>query len=101
MAAQIATLGEHLLAEVALVRPCHRVLPEVVPQVAALAEDRLAMLILAPEVKFDTLCFLIENLDRLVPFSWDSCEIFYIRISLTCHNPLLLFGYVAFVKFAL
>ena len=37
--AQITTLCEHLLAEVALVRAGHRVLAEMVSQVTTLAED--------------------------------------------------------------
>ena len=86
MAAQIAALGEHLLAEVTLVRPRHRVLPEVVPQVAALSEDRLTILVLASEVKLDTLGLLIEHFNRLVPVRRDAREVFDVGICLARHN---------------
>lgn len=75
MATQVATLSEVLFADITLVWSLHGVLPEVVSQVAALAEDGLTPLILAPEIQFGTLCVPVVDLDCLVPLLRDPLEL--------------------------
>ena len=67
MAAEVAALSERLVALGALERPHPGVLPEVVPQIAALLEDAVAAFVLALEEQFDTLCLRITHLNRFVP----------------------------------
>ena len=75
VATKVATLGEELPADVALIRSLHRVLPEMVAKIAALAEDRLAALILASEVQFSTFGLPVVDLDRLMPLFGDALEL--------------------------
>ena len=74
VATQVSALREVLLADIALVGPRGRVLAEVVPQVAALAEDGLAAFELAAEEQLGTLRLLAVDLDRLVPLVRDPTE---------------------------
>lgn len=67
MPPKVATLGELLLANVALEGPLHVVLAEVVPQIAALAEDRVATLVPATKVQLRSLRRLVGHFDRFVP----------------------------------
>ncbi len=76
MATEITTLRERLVADLAAVRPCGRMLPEVITQVAALAKGGRAAVILAAEEELHTVRVLITNLDNLVPLGRDSVKIF-------------------------
>lgn len=49
-------------------------LAEVVSQIATLAEDGLAPLVLATEIELSTLSLTVEDFYRLVPLLWDPCE---------------------------
>ena len=73
--AQIAALCERLVASVALKRSLLGVLAEVVTKVAALAEDRVAALVLAAEVDLAALLVTV-NFDDIVPFGRNSLEAF-------------------------
>jgi hypothetical protein len=75
MAAKVSALSKILHANFALIWSGHRVLAEVVTEIAALAEDRLTVLIAASEVKLCTLSVLITYFNGLVPFSWYSIKI--------------------------
>ena len=74
--AQVSTLGEGLLAEGTDVRSVPCVLPEVVPQVAALLKDTLASGVLAFKIQLYALCSQIFDLDCLMPLSWKVSESF-------------------------
>ena len=67
MPAEVSTLGELFLANVALEGPLHVVLAEVIPQVAALAKDRVATLVPASKVQFRSLRRLVGHSDRFMP----------------------------------
>ena len=84
MATQIAALREELPADFTLVGPLHRVLAEVVPQVAALAEHGLAPFKPAPEVQFGSLRFAVVDFDSLMPLLGDALKLLGIR-SLSVH----------------
>ena len=75
MAPKVATLSEELPADVTLVWSLHCVLPEMVAKIAALAEYRLAALILASEVQFSTFGLPVVDLDRLMPLFGDTLEL--------------------------
>lgn len=47
-------------------------LAKVVSQIATLAEDGLAPLVLATEIELRTLSLTVEDFYRLVPLFWDS-----------------------------
>jgi len=77
MTPKITALCEGLIADVAAVRPRGCVFAEVVAQVAALAKDGRAALVLAAEVQLQALGSFVAHLDNFVPFGRDSLEIFY------------------------
>ena len=72
--AEVAALGEGLVADVACEGPLARMLAEVVPQVTTLLENALAASVLAAEIKLDALALLILHLNRLVPLAWHTGE---------------------------
>ena len=72
MAAEIATLGEGSITEIALVGPLRGVLSEVITQVATLAECGVAVGVLAPEVELALLVVGVSDFDNLMPVIWDS-----------------------------
>ena len=74
MSPEISTLGEGLPTTLALEGSLARVLAEVVPEVAAFLEDRVAPLVHTAEVQLDPLCLLVANLDRLVQVRRDGVE---------------------------
>ena len=74
VSAEVSALSEGLLAIGARERSLASVLAEMVPQIAALFERAIAARVLALEVKFDAMGFLILHLDGLVPLSWDALE---------------------------
>ena len=67
MAAEIATLCKMLFANFAPVGSFHVVLAEVIPQVAALSENRVAVFEATAEVQFDSFCFFVSYSDSLMP----------------------------------
>ena len=67
MAAQISTLRERFVTSRALKRSLTSMLPEVIPEVAALLEDTVAALVLAFEEQFHTLGHFIFDLNGFVP----------------------------------
>ena len=74
MAPQVATLSEELPTEGALVGSNSRVLAEMVPQVAALAEDGVAPGVLAAKVELGALGIFVEHADGLVPLVRNAIE---------------------------
>jgi hypothetical protein len=76
MAAQISTLSECLLTNLTLEWAHIRMLAEVVPQVAALAKECLAVRKLAAEVELDSLGIFVANLDHLMPIRRDTIKFF-------------------------
>lgn len=74
MSAKITTLSEKFIADVTAVRLLHRVLSEVVPQVATLAEYCVASFELTEENKFRTFSSTIRDRDCLVPCCWNSIK---------------------------
>ena len=77
MAAKVPALSKVFKANLALIRPCHRVLSEVVTQIAALTEDRLTLLIAASEVQLCPLGLLIAHFYGLVPGRRYSIKVLY------------------------
>lgn len=77
MSTKIATLCESFIAQIALERPCRRMLAEMIPQVTAFAKKRATVLVLAAEVKLQTLGLLVTNLYDLVPLRRNSLKFFY------------------------
>jgi len=76
MTPKVTALSERLVAELTVEGSLPSVLAEVVPQIAALLEDTLAVEVLAAEIKFDALAFLIFDLNGLVPLARDTLERF-------------------------
>ncbi len=74
MPPQISTLSELLVADFALERSHRGMLAKMVPQVAALPENRIAASDLASEVQFGSFCFVIEDFDCFVPLRRNSFE---------------------------
>lgn len=74
VAAQVAALGEGLLAEGALEGAEACMLAEVVPQVATLLEDTAAVRIPALEVELHSLSLWVLHADGLVPLLRDTLE---------------------------
>ena len=82
MAAKVAALSERLVALGALERPHPGMLPEVVPQIAALLEDTVTAFVLTLEEQFDALCLRITHLNRFVPRVRDTGEGFHVALLL-------------------
>ena len=80
MTSEITTLSKLLETDFTLIGPLTVVFAEVVPQVTALAEYRVAPLVATPKVQFCALRRLVMHLDCLVPLSWYSLEALSIEI---------------------
>lgn len=74
VAAQVAALGEGLLALRAREGPLSGVLAEVVPEIAALFKNGAAAAVSALEVELHAHCLLVAHLDGLVPVAWDALK---------------------------
>ena len=71
MTAQIPTLCELLVADLALKGPCRCVLAEMVSQIAALPEHGAAVHVFAAEVIFAPFRHLVVHLDGFMPLGRD------------------------------
>ena len=67
MAPEVSALRKLFTADLTLVGSLHRVLAEVITQVAAFAEHRFTPVVAAPEVQLRALRFSIAHFDGLVP----------------------------------
>ena len=76
MAAQVSALSERLLTNVTLEGAHISVLAEVVPQVAALAKESIAVGDLAAEVELDALRVLVVHLHYFVPVRGNTIKLF-------------------------
>lgn len=74
MAAEIAALGECFVAARTRKRPLPRVLSEVVAQIAAFLESRVASRVSTLEVKLDTLRLRVFDSNGLVPLLRNAIE---------------------------
>ena len=76
VAAEVATLSELFVANITDKRPRRCVLPEVVTQVAALAENGVTASKLALKVEFGTFCFFVVHLEGLMPLDRNPFKFF-------------------------
>lgn len=76
MAAQVSALSERLLTNVTLEGAHISVLAEVVPQVAALAKESIAVGDLAAKVELDALRVLVVHLHYFVPVRGNTIKLF-------------------------
>ena len=76
VSAEVATLSERFAAEVANVGPLLCVLAKMIPQIAALAEDRHAALVLAAIVELQPVAFFVPDLKNLILVSLNTFEHF-------------------------
>ena len=76
VSAEVSTLSEWFAAEVAYVGPLLCVLAKMIPQIAALAEDRHAALVLASIVELEPVAFLVPDLKNLILVCSYSFELF-------------------------
>ena len=82
MPAEIPTLGEVLLANLAFERTLPCVFSEVVPQIAALLKDAFALWELALKVELNALRLSIPNFDSLVPIFGNALK--RVRVDVVC-----------------